>query len=91
MGVLGDNTLFGLNIFDLMVWISANLLLPIGGLFIALFVGWFYGRKKVQMEVANGGNLSSALLSMFMFLVKFIAPIAIAIVLLNKIGLLSFS
>ncbi len=90
MGMLSSYTVFGLNFFDLMDWISANLLLPVGGLFIALFVGWVYGRKKVQQEISNGGNLSGALLSVFMFLVKFIAPIAIAIVLLNKIGLINF-
>lgn len=91
MGTLSSYTLFGLNFFDLMDWVSANLLLPIGGLFIAIFIGWFYGRKKVQAEMANGGSLSGALLSMFMFSVKFVAPIAIAIVLLNKVGLLRFS
>lgn len=91
MGALSSVTLFGLNFFDLMDWIAANLLLPIGGLFIALFVGWVYGRKKVQEEVSYGGVLKGALLSVFMFLVKFIAPIAIAIVILNKVGLLSFS
>ena len=90
MGVLSPYTLFGLNIFDLMDWISANLLLPIGGMFIALFVGWFLGRKKVKEEVSKGGSLSGVFLSGFLFLVKFIAPIAIAIVLLNKIGLLRF-
>lgn len=90
MGTLSEYTIFSLNFFDLMDWISANLLLPIGGMFIALFVGWFLGRKKVQREIANGGNLSGAMLSIFMFLVKFIAPIAIAVVLLNKIGLLDF-
>lgn len=91
MGVLEPYKLFGLNVFDLMDWISANLLLPIGGLFIAIFIGWIYGRKKVKEEITKGGNLSGALLSVFMFLVKFIAPIAIAIVLLNKVGLLSFN
>ncbi len=90
MGVLSSYTFGGLNIFDLMDWISANLLLPIGGLFIALFVGWFLGRKKVKEEVAKGGSLSGIFLSCFIFLVKFIAPIAIAVVLLNKIGLLKF-
>jgi len=91
MGVLSPITFFGLNIFDLMDWISANLLLPIGGMFIAIFIGWVYGRKKVQKEMSYGGSLSGALLSVFMFLVKFISPIAIAIVLLNKVGLLNFS
>ncbi len=90
MGVLSPVTLFGLSFFDLMDWVSANILLPVGGLFIALFIGWFFGRKKVEAEVAKGGNLSGIFLSSFMFLVKFVAPIAIAIVLLNKIGLLNF-
>jgi NSS family neurotransmitter:Na+ symporter len=91
LGVMSSFTIFGLNIFDLTDWISANLLLPIGGMFIALFVGWVYGRKKVRAEIANGGSISKVVLSMFMFSVKFLAPIAIAIVLLNKIGLLRFS
>ena len=90
MGVLEPVKIFGLNVFDLMDWISANLLLPIGGLFIALFIGWFFGRKKVEEEVANGGKLTGAFLSVFIFLVKFVAPIAIAIVLMNKVGLLNF-
>lgn len=90
MGVFSSYTLFGLNLFDLMDWISANLLLPVGGMFIAIFIGWFFGRKKVKAEIAMGGKLSDIMLSGFMFLVKFIAPIAIAIVLLYKVGLLNF-
>jgi NSS family neurotransmitter:Na+ symporter len=90
LGILCSLSMGVLNIFDLMDWISANLLLPIGGMFIALFVGWFLGRKKVKEEVSKGGSLSGVFLSGFLFLVKFIAPIAIAIVLLNKIGLLRF-
>ena len=90
MGEFSSFTFFGLNFFDLVDWISANLLLPIGGLFIALFTGWYLGRKKVQAELAMGGKMSEELMSVFIFLVKFISPIAIAIVLLNKVGLLNF-
>ena len=90
MGEFSSFTFFGLNFFDLVDWISANLLLPVGGLFIALFTGWYLGRKKVQAELAMGGNMSEVLMSVFIFLVKFISPIAIAIVLLNKVGLLNF-
>ena len=90
MGVFKDYTFSGLNFFDLLDWISANLLLPVGGLFISLFIGWKFGRKKVREEIAHGGNISGLFLSVFMFLVKIIAPIAIAIVFLNGIGLLNF-
>jgi len=87
---IAKNGFKGYGPFDLMDWISANMLLPLGGLFISIFIGWFFGRKKVKEEVAKGGSLSGAMLSIFMFLVKFIAPIAIAVVMLNKIGLLNF-
>ncbi len=90
MGELSSIHVFGLNIFDVIDWVSANLLLPIGGLFIALFVGWYFGFKKVKEELAKGSTLSSMFVSIFIFLVKFVSPLAIAVVLLNKIGLLKF-
>lgn len=90
MGVFKDYTFFDLNFFDLMDWISANMLLPLGGLFISLFIGWKFGRKKVQAEIAKGGSLTGAFLSIFMILVKVVAPFAIAVVFLKGIGILKF-
>lgn len=90
MGIFSDYTFFDLNFFDLLDWISANLLLPLGGLFISLFIGWKFGRKKVQEEIENGGRVSQKILSIFIFLVRFIAPVAIAAVFLSGIGLLNF-
>lgn len=90
MGVFSFFKVSGLNFFDLMDWISANMFLPIGGLFIALFTGWFLKRKLVSEELKKGANIKGYLLSIFMFLVKVIAPIAIAIVFLNGIGILKF-
>lgn len=90
MGVLSPFTLFGLNIFDLIDWISTNMLLPIGGLLIALFIGWFFRRNRVQEEVSKGGKLTGIYLTVFMFLVKFVVPVAIAIIMMNKVGLLKF-
>ena len=90
MGVFKDYTFFGMNFFDIMDWISANLLLPFGGLFISLFIGWKFGREKVKAEIGKGGHMPAVILSFFMFVVKILAPIAIAIVALNGIGLLKF-
>ena len=89
MGIFDHYTFFDLNFFDLLDWISANLLLPLGGLFISLFVGWKLGRKKVREEIQKGGKITDMFLSIFMFLVRIIAPIAIAIVFLKGIGLLN--
>ncbi|RKD87941.1 sodium-dependent transporter [Mangrovibacterium diazotrophicum] len=89
MGIFDHYTFFDLNFFDLLDWVSANLLLPLGGLFISLFVGWRLGRKKVREEIQKGGSITEMFLSIFMFLVRIIAPIAIAIVFLKGIGLLN--
>ena len=86
MGLLKEQTLFGLNFFDLLDWISANMLLRLGGLFISLFIGWYWGRTKIEEELAKGSKLSHGLISSFIFVLKFIAPGAIAIVFLNGLG-----
>ena len=90
MGDLSSIHISGLNIFDAIDWVSANIFLPVGGLFISIFVGWILGRKKVKKEMANGSTLPQIFFTAFIFLVKFISPLLIAIVLLNKVGLLRF-
>jgi len=89
-GWFENMTVFGQNVFGLLNFTSANILLPLGGFFIVLFVGWFMGRKIIQAELSNEGSLKARFRLVFMFLVKFIAPIAIAIVFLNKIGIINF-
>jgi neurotransmitter:Na+ symporter, NSS family len=63
-------------------------LLPLGGLLIVLFVGWYLSRADVHDEISNGGLLKARFLGAFLFIVKFIAPVAIAIVFLNSIGII---
>jgi len=88
MGPVFPTLFFGKNFFDLMDWTSANILLPLGGLLITAFVGWAMSKKDVEDEVTSGGEIKVSYLPLFTFLAKFIAPIAIAIVFLNGIGLL---
>ena len=76
-GLLSGWTLFGMNIFDLFDSVSSKILLPIGGILIALFVGWYLDRKLVYMEVTNNGTLSSRFFGVLLFLIRWVAPIAI--------------
>jgi NSS family neurotransmitter:Na+ symporter len=87
-GPFADVKIFGLNFFDLFDWITANLLLPLGGLFISLFVGWVLSPQKVKDELSSGGKYEIPYFGFFMIVTKIIAPIGIAIVFLNGIGLL---
>jgi neurotransmitter:Na+ symporter, NSS family len=77
----------GKNIFDALDFAASSILLPMGGLLIVLFVGWYLTSVQVKEELSNQGELKLKLYSVFSFIIRFIAPIAIAIVFLNGIGI----
>lgn len=87
---LSEVTIFGNTFFDLMDYISANVLLPLGALLIVIFLGWRLGKKATNQEITNEGVLKPGLFNLFFFIVKYIAPIAIVLVFLNSLGILSF-
>jgi NSS family neurotransmitter:Na+ symporter len=87
-GALEGVSIFNSNIFDLLDFTASSVLLPVGGLFIVIFVGWYLGREKIRQELSSGGLFKVRLLNVFVFIVKFLAPLAIALVFLNGIGLL---
>ena len=85
---LSNFKLFDKTVFELMDFTTANVLLPIGGLFIVIFVAWFFGRDKAKEELSNNGQLKARYIPLFLFVIKFIAPLAIAFVFLQGIGLI---
>lgn len=80
-GVWSDMTFFGKGFLDLMDFFASNLLLPIGGLLVSLYVGWVMG-PKAREEM--GGD--SPLVEIWIVILKFIAPAAIALILLSGLG-----
>jgi NSS family neurotransmitter:Na+ symporter len=88
MGIMSDFKIFGLNFFDLLDYIASNIFLPLGGLFIIIYVGWFFGRDKFMDEITNKGEVKAPYFKAFMFLAKFVVPVAIAIIFLHGIGAL---
>ncbi|MEL0107443.1 MAG: sodium-dependent transporter [Rhodospirillaceae bacterium] len=82
LGVWKDYTIFGKGIFDFLDYLSSNLLLPLGGIFIALFVGWFFSEKALE-EATAGGKHRFPVARIWMFICKFIAPLAIAWILIS--------
>jgi len=83
-----DLRLFGLNPFELFDFLSSNLLLPLGGILICLFVGWVYGLPETARQLGNHGALrNSWLVRAVFFLVRFVAPLSIAAVLLHGLKL----
>lgn len=89
-GVMGNVKIFGLNIFELFNYSTANILLPLGGLLIVAFLGWFFPGRDTKDELSNGGTIRIRYYSLYRFAIRFLAPLAIALVFLNGLGLLKF-
>lgn len=66
----------GKTIFDLLDFFTANILLPLGGLLVAVFAGWVMSRQAMENELA----LSPAMFKLWFVTVRFITPIAVAVV-----------
>jgi len=75
----------GRDILDSLDFVASNILLPLGGFLLCVFIGWYWGTDKATEE-ANIGAKGITLGSGYKFLIKYVAPIAIFIVFLKSIG-----
>ncbi len=78
----------GRNIFDFLDFLSANWLLPIGGMLTSLFVGWRMSREDLEDELSSGGALKIKALPLLRFTLRWIAPTGIFIVFLYNLGVI---
>ena len=70
-------------VFDILDILTANIMLPVGGLFIAIFAGWMMKEKHSKEEL---GLKHSYIL--WQFLIKYIAPVLVIVVILNLFGVI---
>ena len=88
LGDWSSYTIAGMNLFDALDFLTAKIMLPLGGMFAAIFVGWVIDRRIVRDEVTNYGTLKATFYPVYIFILKFIAPIGIALIFMNELGLL---
>ncbi|KMT22354.1 sodium-dependent transporter [Clostridium cylindrosporum] len=80
--------IFGGSIFNLYDSISSNVLMPIGGLLVALIVGYRVSKDKLYNQVSNEGNLNiNGTFKLFLIALKYITPILVILVLVSSLGL----
>jgi neurotransmitter:Na+ symporter, NSS family len=79
--------IFGKGFLDLFDFLTANILLPLGGVLIAIFAGWMLSRASSSDELQMGEGLAYRL---WWLLIRYVAPIAVGIVLLNAVGVLEW-
>ncbi len=79
--------LVGKNFFDTFDYLASNWLLPLGGLAIAIFVGWVMPDDERREEFTRGSKLG-ALYPVWLVSVRFVAPIAITLLWLFSVEIL---
>lgn len=78
-----DYKLFGKTYFDMMDYVTSNVLLPLGGLLLAVFAAWLMARSSSVDELELGDGMAY---KCWYFIVRYIAPLGVLVIFLRAIG-----
>lgn len=84
MGSLSGFKIFGLSFFNLLDTVATNILLPLGSMAMCIYAGWFAPKGMIADQLSNGSAVRSAATRIVLFIIKWIAPVAIAVILLAQ-------
>lgn len=87
-GAWSNVKVFGRNWFGHFDFLTSNVLMPLGGLLIAVFVGWAWGPEKAIQEATSEGKYKFKFENTFKIFIKYVIPVAIFIVFLNSVGVI---
>ncbi|MCT1399936.1 sodium-dependent transporter [Paenibacillus sp. p3-SID867] len=82
--VPGLTDIGGKNFFDWLDFVTSNILLPLGGLITTIFAGYFWKRA------ADAAGLKAGWFRVWLFMLRYIAPVLVLLVLLHTTGVIKF-
>lgn len=85
LGAWSSLQIAGRSLFDVFDFVTGQIFLPVGGFLTCVFLGWFVPKKLVKDEFTNWGTLSSCLFPVFLFLVRFVCPVAILCIFMHQL------
>ena len=74
-----------MSFFDILDNLTANILMPVGGLLITIFIGWQLKKTAFIDELTNQGTTKIALKNIIFFIIKYIAPLAIVTIIVGRL------
>jgi NSS family neurotransmitter:Na+ symporter len=77
--LMSEFKIFGMNFFDFTDFLTNQIMLPLGGIFIAIFVGWVMKKQDVldELQIEDGIIFKS-----WFFIIRFVAPVMVGMVLI---------
>lgn len=88
LGAWSSLQIAGRSLFDVFDFVTGQIFLPVGGFLTCVFLGWFVPKKLVKDEFTNWGTLSSRLFPVFLFLVRFVCPVAILCIFMHQLDVI---
>ena len=83
-----DIKVCGKDFLDFCDFLTSNILLPLGSFTTCILIGWIAPRKMVRDEFTNWGTASVRVYGFWLFLVRFVSPLCIAVVFLHQLGII---
>lgn len=74
--------------FDIFDYVTANILLPLGGLLSCIFAAWYMKPSFLRGEITNYGELKGRAFPLLLFTLRFVAPLLIVYIFLSNLGIL---
>ena len=84
-GSLDNVKIFGYTIFNFLDTFTTNCVLPVSALFSVLFIGWFAPKGTLRDQITNNGSVATRLYPTINFIVRWIAPLLILLILLQSV------
>ena len=88
LGPMDSLQLCGKSLFDLFDFVTGQIMLPVGGFLTCLFMGWYVPKKLIKDEFTNGGTVSAAFYGVYLFAIRFVCPVCIAVIFLHQFGII---
>jgi len=76
-GIMKNVTLLSMNFFEWLEYLTASVLLPLGGMLISIFVAWYLDKKIVFDELSNDGKIKVKGFKIYIFILRYVAPLCI--------------
>ena len=89
LGAVDGLTVLTKPLFDCFDFVTGQIFLPVVGFLTCIFVGWALPHQLVHDEFTNWGTLRGRFFHLYIFLVKYVCPLAILIIFLHQLGLLN--
>ena len=88
LGAVDGLTVLTKPLFDCFDFVTGQIFLPVVGFLTCIFVGWALPHQLVHDEFTNWGTLRGRFFHLYIFLVKYVCPLAILVIFLHQLGLI---